>query len=256
MSDPTPGASTTSPPLPTPTRADGRRVLIVHAHPEPRSFTAALCHTAADTLRQGGDAVVISDLYADGFDPVVRADQFPRRQDPSYLTVALEQRHAAETGTLPDDVQRDLDRVVWADLLVLTFPLFWFSVPAILKGWIDRVLISGRCYGGRRFYDRGGLKGRTAAVGLTLGGRAHMFGPGSVHGPLEDMLRPLLQGTLGYVGLRVLPPFAAYHVPYVDDAARRAMLEDWRAWLGRLDSLEPLPMPTLDAFDDTMQPRG
>ncbi|WP_299438740.1 NAD(P)H-dependent oxidoreductase [uncultured Rhodospira sp.] len=246
----------TDDPLPKPATPDGRRVLIVHAHPEPRSFTAAMRDVAVETLRARGDAVVISDLYADGFDAVVKAADFPERRDPDYLTVALEQRHADESGTLPPDIRRELDRLLWADLVIFSFPLFWFSVPAILKGWIDRVLVSGRCYGGRRFYDRGGLRGKTGLLALTMGGRAHMVASGGVHGPLEDMLRPLLQGTLGYVGMRVLPPFVAHHVPYISDEARRAILADYRAFLETLDALEPLPMPALDAFDDQMRPLG
>lgn len=231
-----------------------RRVLIVHAHPEPASFTAAMMRTAAETLGGQGADVVVSDLYADGFDPVVKAADFPDRRDPAYFNVALEQRHADGRGALPADVRRELERIEWAELILMTFPLYWFSVPAILKGWIDRVLVSGRCYGGRRFYDRGPLAGKTGAVALSMGGRTHMIGPGSIHGPIEDMLKPLLQGTLGYTGMRVLPPFAACHVPYIDDAARRAILSDFAGWLGRLETLEALPMPSLSAFDDQMRP--
>lgn len=242
--------------LPNPPAPRGRRVLIVHAHPEPRSFTAALKDTAVETLRTRGDAVVVSDLYADGFDPVLKAGDFPERGDPAYFSPALEQRHADATGTLPADVRRELARVEWADLLILSFPLYWFSVPAMMKGWFDRVLVSGRCYGGRRFYDRGGLAGRAGLATLTLGGRAHMFGEDAIHGPLNAVLRPVLQGTLGYVGMRVLPLYAAYHVPYVDDAARRAILADYRAYLERLDALAPLPMPSLADFDADMRPKG
>ncbi len=237
----------TAPPWP-------RRVLIVHAHPEPASFTSAMMRTATETLHRCGADVVVSDLYADGFDPVVKATDFRDRGDPTYFNVALEQRHADRAGTLPDDVRREVERVEWADLILMTFPLYWFSVPAILKGWIDRVLVSGRCYGGRRFYDRGPLAGRTGAVALTMGGRPHMIGPGSIHGPIETMLKPLLQGTLGYTGMQVLPPFVACHVPYIDDGARRAILGDFSGWLARMDSLQALPMPSLDAFDDTMRP--
>jgi len=241
--------------LPDPTAPGGRRVLIVHAHPEPRSFTAALKDTAVNTLMARGDAVVVSDLYAQGWNPVASADDFTDRQDTDHLVYALEQRHADTDGSLAPDIRREVDRLLWADLLILSFPLYWYSVPAMKKGWFDRVLVSGRIYGGRRFYDRGGLAGKAALVALTLGGRERMFGPEGIHGPLEDMLRPVLRGTLGYTGMRMLPPFAAWHVPYVGEAERRAMLADFRAYLERLDDLEPLPMPRLDAYNDAMRPR-
>lgn len=230
-------------------------VLIVHAHPEPQSFTTAMKDAAVEVLQTGGHAVQVSDLYAMGFDPVAKAADFPSRKDPDYLVYALEQRHAFETGTLPADIRGELDRVLWADLLILSFPMYWFSVPAILKGWIDRVLLSGPTYGGKRFYDRGGLAGKNGLLAFTLGGRPHMFGPGAIHGELEVMLRPLLRGTLYYVGMTVLPPFAAYHVPYITLEARAQILDEYRAYLRRLDMLEPLRFPRLDDFDDRLNPR-
>lgn len=230
------------------------RTLLVHAHPEPRSFCAAMRERARATLERAGHDVLLSDLYAMRFDPVAKAGDFARRRDPAYLSYALEQRHAFETGTLAPDVAAEVGKVEAADLLILCFPLWWFSVPAILKGWIDRVLLSGPFYGGRRFYDRGGLAGRRALCLVSCGARPHMLAPGGIHGPFEGMLRHLLQGTLGYVGYAVLPPFVAWHVPYVDDAARRAMLDALERHLADLDRLEPLPMPSLDGFDRAMRP--
>lgn len=231
------------------------KVLLVHAHPEPRSFCAALKDRAVATLREADHEVVVSDLYAMGFDPVAKAADCRFRRDPSYLNYALEQRHNEPLGGLAPDIRAELDKLLWCELLLLVFPLFWFAPPAILKGWFDRVLLSGVTYGGRRFYDRGGLRGRRALLAITLGGRAHMFGPASIHGPLEDLLRPLLQGTLAYVGLAVLPPFVAWHVPYVSDAVRHGYLDAWADHLRQLDALTPLPMPSLDDFDEAMRPR-
>jgi NAD(P)H dehydrogenase (quinone) len=124
----------------------------------------------------------------------------------------------------------------------------------MLKGWIDRVLVSGICYGGKRFYDQGGLRGKKALVSLTLGGREHMFGEGAIHGPLEDMLRPLLRGTLAYVGLEVLPPFVAWHVPYISDEARQELLMSYRQRLETIDEDQPIEFPRLSQFDDGLYP--
>ncbi|MHC5347890.1 NAD(P)H-dependent oxidoreductase [Metapseudomonas furukawaii] len=230
-------------------------VLIVHAHPEPQSFTTALRDLAVETLQGLGHQVQQSDLYAMNWNPVASAADFTERANPEYLVYALEQREGVKSDRLAADIRGELDKLLWADLLILNFPLYWFSVPAILKGWIDRVLVSGICYGGKRFYDQGGLAGKKALVSLTLGGREHMFGEGAIHGPLEDMLRPLLRGTLAYVGLEVLPPFVAWHVPYIGDAARGDFLRAYQARLQGLEQDAALEFPRLEQFDERLYPR-
>ncbi|MGY2226378.1 NAD(P)H-dependent oxidoreductase [Pseudomonas gingeri] len=229
-------------------------VLIVHAHPEPQSFTAALRDQAVTTLQAQGHDVQVSDLYAMHWNPVASAEDFSARDNPDYLVYALEQRLGVKTRSLAADIQGELDKLLWADLLILNFPIYWFSVPAILKGWIDRVLVSGVCYGGKRFYDQGGLAGKQALVTVTLGGREHMFGEDAIHGPLEDMLRPLLRGTLAYVGLDVLPPYVAWHVPYISAEAREQFLVGYHWRLENLDQDSPLVFPRLAQFDEALYP--
>ncbi|WP_236186628.1 NAD(P)H-dependent oxidoreductase [Pseudomonas protegens] len=229
-------------------------VLIVHAHPEPQSFTAALRDQARSTLEAQGHQVQVSDLYAMNWNPVASAADFASRDNPDYLVYALEQRLGVKNQSIALDIQAELDKLLWADLLILNFPVFWFSVPAMLKGWIDRVLVSGVCYGGKRFYDQGGLAGKKALVTLTLGGREHMFGEGAIHGPLQDMLRPLLRGTLAYVGYDVLDPFVAWHVPYISQEAREAFLHSYHQRLQHLAHDQPLVFPRLDQFDEALYP--
>jgi NAD(P)H dehydrogenase (quinone) len=115
--------------------------------------------------------------------------------------------------------------------------------------------VSGVTYGGKRFYNQGGLKGKKALLSFTLGGRDHMFGEGAIHGSIEDMLRPVLRGSLYYVGMDVLPPFIGYHVPYISQEAREQILQDYTQYLAKLDELQPLVFPTLDQFDDKLYPK-
>jgi NAD(P)H dehydrogenase (quinone) len=229
-------------------------VLIVHAHPEPQSFTAALRDQAVTTLQAQGHDVQVSDLYAMNWNPVAAASDFSARENPDYLVYALEQRLGVKGQSIAADIQQELDKLLWADLLILNFPIFWFSAPAMLKGWIDRVLVSGVCYGGKRFYDQGGLAGKKALVTVTLGGREHMFGERAIHGPLEDMLRPILRGTLAYVGFDVLAPFVAWHVPYISAEARGEFLRSYQQRLEGLADDQPLAFPKLEQFDEALYP--
>ncbi|CAE6851690.1 Glutathione-regulated potassium-efflux system ancillary protein KefF [Paraburkholderia aspalathi] len=231
------------------------KVLIVHAHPEPQSFTASMQRHAVETLQAQGHEVIVSDLYAMNWNPVVSAADFGTRKNSDYLVYALEQRENVAAGTIAPDIRAELDKLLECDLVIFSFPLFWCSVPAIIKGWIDRVLVSGKVYGGQRFYDRGGMRGKRAMLAYTCGGRDFMFDAEGVHGEMDLMLRHVLRGTLGYAGFEVLPSFVAYHVPYIKPAEREAMLGRYGDYLTKLDQLEPLSFPSLDDFDAEMHPR-
>lgn len=230
------------------------KTLIVSATHEPASFVASMARTGESVLQEQGHQVIHSDLYAMRWNPVAGPDDFAERANSEYLVYALEQRKAVKDKTLASDITAELNKLLDCDLLILNFPIYWFSVPAILKGWFDRVLVSGICYGGRRFYDAGGLKGRKVLVAPCIGGQEHMFGDGAIHGPIEQMLSPLLRGTLAYTGLQVLEPFIAWHVPYISDEARANMLQDYSDCLRTLDSRQQLNFPSLSNFDADMQP--
>ena len=103
-------------------------VLVVHAHPLRDSFTAALRDEIVATLRAGGHAVDLCDLYGEGFDPVLTP----------------EERRAYNTAQ-PDlaAVEAYVARLRAAEALVLCFPTWWYGMPAILKGWFDRVWVTG-----------------------------------------------------------------------------------------------------------------
>jgi NAD(P)H dehydrogenase (quinone) len=230
------------------------RVFQVVAHPEPHSFTAALAETVSEELRGAGHQVMQSDLYEMKFNPIASGADFHDQSRSDYLTYSLEQRHGFASGTLSKDIAEEVQKVQSCDLLVLAFPIFWYSVPGIMKGWIDCVFLSGPMFGGRRYYDRGPMKGKQALVVATLGGREHMFGPGKVHPPLDVLLSHLLRGMLAYVGFDVLKPFFGFHVPYVDHSERATIQNDLRGVLHNLSDREVLSAPSLDDFDPQAHP--
>ncbi len=229
-------------------------ILIIHAHPEPQSFTTALKDHSIQVLKDLGHHVEVSDLYEMDFNPVVSKADFHSRGNPDYLNYALEQRHASKEQTLSADILAEVEKVQRADLVILNFPMYWTSMPAMLKGWIDRVFVSGIFYGGKRFYNHGGMVGKKAMLSFTLGGREHMFGDHAIHGSIEDLLLPIQRGTLAYAGFEVLPPFVAYHVPYISNEARQQMLVDYQQHLSNLENLKALEFPKLEQFDDKLYP--
>lgn len=192
------------------------------------------------------------------FNPVVERNDFLTCHDATHFNVSLEQRKAHANGGLAADITLELVRLQQADLLILQFPLWWFGMPAILKGWIDRVFVSGAVYGRSAMFERGKFVGKRALVCLTTGAPMEAFGPDSLNGEILNLLAPLHRGVLAFTGMQVLPPFVAYHVPYAGVQGRTAMLAQYQDYLANLDSLEPLPAPRLadhpQVFGDGTRP--
>ena len=184
---------------------------IVHVHPEATSYNGALTRTAESTLRRAGHAVTVSDLYRTAFDPVERPEHYASRADAERFAALGEQRNAWATGTLPADVRAEIDRLERADLVILQFPLWWHGPPAMLKGWMDRVFVSGGLYTSKMRYDAGYFRGRRALVSVTTGAPQAAFGPGSRGGDFDTMLWSV-HYSMHYMGFSVLPPFISYGV--------------------------------------------
>jgi NAD(P)H dehydrogenase (quinone) len=201
--------------------------LLVTAHPEPTSFTGALAERAVAVLTRAGHTATVSDLYAEGFDPVAGRHDFAAVADAGRFHYQTEQEHAARTDGFSDEIRREQARLAEADLVVLLFPLWWGAPPAILKGWFERVLAYGFAYVDGRRFDTGLFKGRRALVAVTTGGTPERFSEGGVYGPIEGVLRSVEHLTLGYMGFEVAPPFVAYAAPRVGAAERQAYLDAW-----------------------------
>jgi NAD(P)H dehydrogenase (quinone) len=202
-------------------------VLIVHAHPEPTSFTAALKDTAQRALSAAGHRVDISDLYGEGFNPVAGRHDFTSAADATRFHYQSEQLHASQTGGFSAELVREQERLMRADLFVFTFPLWWGGLPAIVKGWFDRVCAYGVAYADGKRFDQGYFVGRRAMLAITTGGTTERFSAGGSYGPIQDVLYPVRRCMLEYLGLEVMDPFVAYAAPRVDAAIRTEYLRDW-----------------------------
>lgn len=109
-----------------------RRFLVVLAHPLPESFAASAAKTVVETLEAKGHTVDLLDLYAEDFDPRLSAAERAAYMEPGYQ---------------PTEVSGIVERLKAADGLVLVFPQWWFNLPAIMKGFIDRIFVPGVAFG-------------------------------------------------------------------------------------------------------------
>ena len=201
-------------------------ILVVHAHPEPKSLTSALKDHAVATLEAQGHTVQVSDLYRSGWKAVADRNDFLQSVQPDRFNYALESGHAFANGGQSADIVAEQEKLLWADAVVLSFPMWWFGMPAILKGWVERVFALGFAYGvgehgGERWGDRYGegvLSGRRAMLVVTVGGHESHYGPRGVNGAIDDVLWPIQHGVLFYPGMQVLPPFVTYQSHRLTDA--------------------------------------
>lgn len=224
-----------------------KNILIVHAHPEPTSLTRQLVEVSVETLSAAGHDVVQSDLYGMKWKAVFDADDFPVRANMDRLSFIMESGHAYASGHQAPDVAAEQRKLLTADAVILQFPLWWYGVPAILKGWIERVYAFGFAYGyqnGTNEYrfGEGILKGKRALVNVQTGGPAVDYGPRGINGPIEQLLFPLTHGALFYPGMDVLPTHAVYGAAHFSttqevETAKAA----WRARLAGLFTDAPIP---------------
>ena len=215
------------------------KILIVFAHPEHQSFNGAMFRTAVETLTAAGHEVKTSDLYAMGFNPASDRHNFITLKDPDYFKQQIEEMHATETYGFAEDVEDEISKLEWCELMIWQFPLWWFGLPAILKGWVDRVFAMGRTYGGGRIYDNGVFKGKRALLSLTTGGPAAAYVKGGFQGDIQAILRPIQRGMLQFLGFTVLAPQITYGPVRLEPDARAEVLAAYAERLRNIEGESP-----------------
>jgi len=225
------------------------RVFIVHAHHEPTSFNAALTEAGAVALRRAGHDVVVSDLYAMRFDPVSDRRNFRTTADASRLKQQAEEEYASGRDGFSPSLQTEMDKLDWCDALIFQFPLWWLGLPAILKGWVDRVFAVGRAYGGGKYFRRGVFAGKRAMCSVTVGGSAEAYSDFGMYGPIEPILMPIQHGILGFVGFSLIEPFVVYGPSRLSADSRAALLRQYRERLVHLDKLPTVPLLDIRGYE-------
>jgi NAD(P)H dehydrogenase (quinone) len=228
--------------------------LLVVVHPEPASFSAALKDVAVHELELEGHTPVVSDLYRIGWNAVLGAVDFPAvRARTDYLDLSLEQEHAFAIRGQSADVAAEQAKVLAADLVLFHFPLWWFSMPAILKGWVDRVSSRGFAYSAGRKYESGHFTAKRAMSCLTTGTASTLYEPKGIDGDLHHVLWPIHNGILAYTGLTLLPPFAAWMPARVSAEGRQSYVDAYAQRLRTLDRMEPLFFHPWGDYDESQR---
>ncbi|MCG7407551.1 NAD(P)H-dependent oxidoreductase [Paenibacillus sp. ACRRX] len=193
------------------------KYVVINTHPNTESFNYAIQETAVAALQDAGHEVQLRDLYTLNFNPVLSVEDFA----------------GSKSGQLPDDIKAEQDLISWADVLVVIYPLWWASLPALLKGYIDRVFSYGFAYS----MDGNGLNkllvGKKAILFTTMGNTEAHY---QETGMFDSLANTVDKGIFDFVGIEVLEHRYFTSVTTVDDAERKKMLDDVKTTLGKVGS--------------------
>lgn len=156
-------------------------VLTVLDHPNPASFSAAVAQQFMDGARAAGHSVELADLHAEGFDP-------------RWSMADIEGEGSATT---PADVVKEQERIARADAICLVFPLFWWGMPSMMKGWVDRVWSWGWAYDQLDDSEQSLQRPRSGVLLIPAGARSDEMQDG---GTLSALETAWMKGTFGYFG--------------------------------------------------------
>jgi NAD(P)H dehydrogenase (quinone) len=187
-------------------------VLIVFAHPEPESLNGSLKELAVDVLNDEGHLVQVSDLYAMNWKAALDKDDFPERMNQELFNPIAEQLNAVKKDNILLDIKREMDKVLWADVIIFQFPIWWSNFPAILKGWIDRVFYNGFAFNvvEMKLYNDGLLKGKKGMLSFTTGASRELYTDKGPHGDIEVLVKYFNHLLFEFVGMDALPYFAIF----------------------------------------------
>lgn len=231
---------------------------IVLGHPEPKSFNAQLADISQQVLQGLGWETTYSDLYAMDFDAREGAQHYSARKDPDVFHTQTEQRFNADSNSLPAEIETEIKNLKECDLVIIHFPLWWFGMPAILKGWMDRVFVYGEMYRSAMRFDAGICAGKKAIACVTTGAKEESCSYNGKEADTQLLLWPILY-PFRYLGFDVYEPEVLHGVGGVSFiegldgglSTIETYKERWRDAVGSLSSRPMIPYNRDEEFDDT-----
>lgn len=182
------------------------KMLVVYSHPNPASFNNAIKSEVIETARSLGHQVVVRDLYDIQFDPILKGQDFANLQN----------------GSPTADISTEQDFIRWADVITFIYPIWWTGLPAMLKGYIDRVFSFGFAYTVTENGIAGLLTDKKVAVINTTGTPDEIY---QSNGMTDAMNKTSDTGIFEFSGMKVISHTYFGGVPNVTDEDRKAMLE-------------------------------
>ncbi|GAA3965107.1 NAD(P)H-dependent oxidoreductase [Pedobacter ginsengiterrae] len=216
------------------------KIFIVLAHAEVKSFNASMFQQAIRTLETQGHQVQTSDLYRMEFSSRSYRNNYSSMDDAGFFKQQLEELRASKINGFSPEIEAEISKVEWCDLMIWQFPLWWFSVPGVLKGWVDRVFAMGRVYGEGRMFEQGYFKGKKALLSITTGAEKTAYSKDGLLGDIDSIIRHVQRGMLAYTGFDVLKPHIIYGPVRMEGQGREDQLEKYSSRLKNIFEEGPI----------------
>ncbi|AMM93539.1 NAD(P)H dehydrogenase [Peribacillus simplex] len=180
--------------------------LVVYAHPNPESLNHSILETAVHALKKNGHEVVVRDLYALDFQPVLKP----------------EDSAAMKAGNTPNDIKTEQEFITEADVITFIYPIWWTGLPAILKGYVDRVFAFGFAYSAGEEGIIKLLKGKKGFIINTHGTPNEVYDKVGMTAGLKvtsDI------GIFDFTGIEPVEHLLFGSIGYLDEDSYKGMLE-------------------------------
>jgi NAD(P)H dehydrogenase (quinone) len=183
------------------------KYLIVYAHPNHKSFNHAILETISGELKKGKKEYKVRDLYKIGFNPVL----------------SMKDLSAFEDGSVPQDIKKEQNYISKTDTLIFIFPVWWSAMPAMLKGYIDRVFSLKFAYDITEEGAAGLLQGKKVFLVSTTGATKEEY---EKMGAFKMMKMSMDMAIFQFSGMQVIGHKYFSSVPYVSQRDRKKMLKE------------------------------
>lgn len=187
------------------------KVFIVFAHPDKRSLQHSLLQVTVDTLVANGHEVKVSDLYSMKWKSELDRDDFPELPKESRLRPLHASIESYKDNAYSKDILNEREKVLWADMVIFHFPLWWYSVPAIMKGWFDRVLVAPFATPTQNDGSPGLLVGKKAQLIITAAATEENFSPSGFLDDIALSLYPIQTRMFKFMGLIASDPIVGFN---------------------------------------------
>lgn len=183
------------------------KYLIVYAHPNPKSFNHAIKEQVETTLKKQAKQYSVRDLYMVKWNPVLGGADLK----------------VSEQEKIPEDIKKEQQYIKEADVFIFIHPIWWFGMPAVLKGYIDRVFSYGFAYEVGPEGIKGLLPGKKVIILNTTGGPEENY---LKYGFKDALTKVFRDGIYEFCAMKVVLHKFFYAVPTISDEARKKLLAE------------------------------